>query len=154
METYDKTSNQILHWPTWWYDGKVTSEIGFICISTKPLSRNKFACKVELWMWRNMPLNKKAFQEMRPVYHAFACQEQCVWGLAKPAYSAGHGKWKIMPCMALIPNDACRIGSKAWINNNIHRIMEWNLGMILGLHPANEIRRHKVTPSPMGWAQT
>ena len=27
-------------------------------------------------------------------------------------------------------------------------------GLILGLHPANERRRYKVTPSPIGWAQT
>ena len=26
-------------------------------------------------------------------------------------------------------------------------------GMILGLHPANERRRYKVTPSLIGWAQ-
>ena len=27
-------------------------------------------------------------------------------------------------------------------------------GLILCLRPANERRRHKVTPSPIGWAQT
>ena len=27
-------------------------------------------------------------------------------------------------------------------------------GLILGLHPANERRRFKVTPSLIGWAQT
>ena len=27
-------------------------------------------------------------------------------------------------------------------------------GLILGLRPANERRRYKVTPSPIGWAQT
>ena len=27
-------------------------------------------------------------------------------------------------------------------------------GMILGLHPANERRRYKVTPSLIGWTQT
>ena len=27
-------------------------------------------------------------------------------------------------------------------------------GMIIGLHPANERRRYKVTPSLIGWAQT
>ena len=27
-------------------------------------------------------------------------------------------------------------------------------GPILGLHPANERRRYKVTPSLIGWAQT
>ena len=27
-------------------------------------------------------------------------------------------------------------------------------GMILGLRAANERRRYKVTPSPIGWAQT
>ena len=27
-------------------------------------------------------------------------------------------------------------------------------GMILGLHPANERRRYKVTPSLFGWVQT
>ena len=27
------------------------------------------------------------------------------------------------------------------------------LGLILGLHPANERRRYKVTPSLIGWAQ-
>ena len=27
-------------------------------------------------------------------------------------------------------------------------------GLILVLHPANERRRYKVTPSPIGWAQT
>ena len=26
-------------------------------------------------------------------------------------------------------------------------------GLILGLHPASERRRYKVTPSPIGWAQ-
>ena len=29
-----------------------------------------------------------------------------------------------------------------------------NAGLILGLHPANERRRYKVTPSLIGWAQT
>ena len=28
------------------------------------------------------------------------------------------------------------------------------LGLILGLHPANERRPYKVTPSLIGWAQT
>ena len=27
-------------------------------------------------------------------------------------------------------------------------------GLILGLHPANERRRYKVTPSHIGWTQT
>ena len=27
-------------------------------------------------------------------------------------------------------------------------------GLILGLHPANEGRRYKLTPSLIGWAQT
>ena len=27
-------------------------------------------------------------------------------------------------------------------------------GLILGLHPANERRRYKVTPSLIGWVQT
>ena len=27
-------------------------------------------------------------------------------------------------------------------------------GLIMGLHPANERRRYKVTPSLIGWAQT
>ena len=30
----------------------------------------------------------------------------------------------------------------------------YNSGLILGLHPANESRRYKVTPSLAGWAQT
>ena len=30
----------------------------------------------------------------------------------------------------------------------------WYTGMILGLRPANERRRYKVTPSLIGWAQT
>ena len=29
----------------------------------------------------------------------------------------------------------------------------YNSGLILGLRPANEIRRYKVTPSVIGWAQ-
>ena len=29
-----------------------------------------------------------------------------------------------------------------------------NSGLILGLRPANERRRYKVTPSLIGWAQT
>ena len=29
-----------------------------------------------------------------------------------------------------------------------------NAGLILGLCPANERRRYKVTPSPISWAQT
>ena len=29
-----------------------------------------------------------------------------------------------------------------------------NAGLILVLHPANERRRHKVTPSLIGWAQS
>ena len=28
-----------------------------------------------------------------------------------------------------------------------------NIGLILGLRQANEKRRYKVTPSPIGWAQ-
>ena len=33
---------------------------------------------------------------------------------------------------------------------------EWayNTGLILGLHPASDRRRYKVTPSLIGWAQT
>ena len=32
---------------------------------------------------------------------------------------------------------------------------EWgNAGLILGLRPANERRRYKVTPSLIGWAQS
>ena len=30
----------------------------------------------------------------------------------------------------------------------------YNTGLILGLHPANERRRYKVTPSLIGWEQT
>ena len=30
----------------------------------------------------------------------------------------------------------------------------YNSGMILGLHPANDRRRYKVTPSLIGWGQT
>ena len=30
----------------------------------------------------------------------------------------------------------------------------YNAGLILGLPPANERRRYKVTPSLIGWAQT
>ena len=30
----------------------------------------------------------------------------------------------------------------------------WDTGLILGLRPANERRRYKVTPSLIGWAQT
>ena len=30
----------------------------------------------------------------------------------------------------------------------------WNTRLILGLHPANERRCYKVTPSLIGWAQT
>ena len=30
----------------------------------------------------------------------------------------------------------------------------YNTGPITGLHPANERRRYKVTPSLIGWAQT
>ena len=35
--------------------------------------------------------------------------------------------------------------------DNWHRPMAW---LILGLRPANERRRYKVTPSLIGWAQT
>ena len=31
--------------------------------------------------------------------------------------------------------------------------INWHTVLILGLHPANERRRYKVTPSPIGWAQ-
>ena len=36
------------------------------------------------------------------------------------------------------------------------RRVEYNSGsgLILGLHPASERRRYKVTPSLIGWAQT
>ena len=30
----------------------------------------------------------------------------------------------------------------------------WYAGLMLGLHPASERRRYKVTPSLIGWAQT
>ena len=30
----------------------------------------------------------------------------------------------------------------------------YTIGLILGLRPANERRRYKVTPSRIGWAQT
>ena len=33
-------------------------------------------------------------------------------------------------------------------------LSEMNTGLILGLHPVNERRRYKVTPSLIGWAQT
>ena len=32
-------------------------------------------------------------------------------------------------------------------------VITW-AGLILGLHPANERRRYKVTPSLIGWTQT
>ena len=32
--------------------------------------------------------------------------------------------------------------------------MNKNPGLILNLHPPNERRRYKVTPSVIGWAQT
>ena len=32
--------------------------------------------------------------------------------------------------------------------------MESIAGLVLGLHPANERRRYKVTPSVIGWTQT
>ena len=34
------------------------------------------------------------------------------------------------------------------------QITQVNTGLILGLRPANERRRYKVTPSLIGWAQT
>ena len=42
------------------------------------------------------------------------------------------------------------IGSLIW------NIQNWvyNAGLILGLHPVNEKRRYKVTPSLIGWLQT
>ena len=33
-------------------------------------------------------------------------------------------------------------------------IIQQTTGLILGLRPANERRRYKVTPSLIGWAQT
>ena len=36
-----------------------------------------------------------------------------------------------------------------WLGANLE-----SAGNILGLHPVNEGRRHKVTPSLTGWAQT
>ena len=33
-------------------------------------------------------------------------------------------------------------------------MQDCNTGLILGLHPSNERRRYKVTPSLIGWAQT
>ena len=33
-------------------------------------------------------------------------------------------------------------------------IYEHDTGLTLGLHPANERRRYKVTPSLIGWVQT
>ena len=33
-------------------------------------------------------------------------------------------------------------------------LIDHHAGLILGLHPANERRRYKVTPSLIGWVQT
>ena len=40
--------------------------------------------------------------------------------------------------------------------HNVHTRFGINYGtvLILGLHPANKRRRHKVTPSLIGWTQT
>ena len=32
--------------------------------------------------------------------------------------------------------------------------IDYEIGLILGLHPANERHRYKVTPSLIGWVQT
>ena len=51
-----------------------------------------------------------------------------------------------------------RLALKLTVFRDMDRIVFTNLristGLILGLHPANERRRHKVTPSLIGWAQT
>ena len=40
------------------------------------------------------------------------------------------------------------------ISVNASDSFEYNVGLILDLHLANETRRYKVTPSLIGWAQT
>ena len=44
--------------------------------------------------------------------------------------------------------------SRTWLGKKVGVQGTWNAGLILGLSPANEKRRCKVTPSLIGWAQT
>ena len=44
--------------------------------------------------------------------------------------------------------------SKCLICNRLYDISTMYVGLILGLRPASERRRYKVTPSLIGWAQT
>ena len=46
-------------------------------------------------------------------------------------------------------------GPTQHVNDIENSSMSWRLhDVILGLHPTNERRRYKVTPSHIGWAQT
>ena len=51
---------------------------------------------------------------------------------------------------------SCSFGqSERSIGGVVKYIILWyTAGLILGLRPANERRRYKVTPSLIGWAQT
>ena len=44
--------------------------------------------------------------------------------------------------------------AKLLANGSIALDQSSNTGLILGLHPATERHRYKVTPSLIGWAQT
>ena len=56
-----------------------------------------------------------------------------------------HGQWAALAIRVYTLN-AERIMNKKQVQNTS--------GLILGLHPANERRRYKVTPPLISWAQT
>ena len=63
---------------------------------------------------------------------------------------------QIMTCNYNISNmtQTPKLKTTAIIHSPTVPSFEANAGLILGLHPAHERRRYKVTPSLIGWAQT
>ena len=52
------------------------------------------------------------------------------------------------------PKDFTHILKGDFPYSNEETVENIGTGLILGLHPANEKRRYKVTPSLIGWVQT
>ena len=72
-------------------------------------------------------------------------------GLVQYSNARAGSRLQLMADLALKQRDLL---SHKGIDVRYNVSMESGAGLILGLRPANERRRYKVTPSLIGWAQT
>ena len=100
------------------------------------------------------------------------CHPACVWRPKRPCPSAPPsnrplGKVKVIQrsChriqqQSVVAKEACLMFEPLTYIGGMHNnasAEKWKMpftGLILGLHPANERRRYKITPSLIGWVQT